>query len=79
MSRLFSRGCLGGSLQWNEAPPPSEVAGNLGLSCVTLDGSTLGTRAHSWGLELWLELSSELYCRALAQAGRISRLLTRRY
>lgn len=30
------------TLERVEAPPFSDVAGNLGLSCVTLDGSTLG-------------------------------------
>lgn len=46
--------------QPGEGRRTSDVAGNLGLSCVALDGSALGARAHGQGLELWLELSSEL-------------------
>lgn len=69
---LSSQRTLGSSLGRDEAPPSSEVAETLGWSCVTLDGSPLGVRAHRWGWNPGQSCLQSFVTEPLPQAGKIT-------
>lgn len=69
---LSSQRTLGSSLGRDEAPPSSEVAETLGWSCVTLDGSPLGVRAHGWGWNPGQSCLQSFVTEPLPRAGKIT-------